>query len=168
VLPVRTFEALHEIAAKTFRGCDGVERPLLTAGEVHMLSIRRGSLDDGERAEVESHVVHSYNFLKQIPWTREIRNIPEIARGHHEKMNGKGYPENLASAQIPLASRMMAIADIFDALLHDRPYKSAVSVERALEILGEMAQNNELDPQLFALFVRAKVYERWKEECFQY
>jgi len=168
VLPVRTFEALNDIAAKTFRGCDGVARPLLTAEEVRLLSIRRGSLDDGERAEVESHVVHSYNFLKQIPWTREIRNIPEIARSHHEKWNGKGYPGNLASSDIPLASRMMAIADIFDALGVDRPYKSAVSVERALEILGEMAQNNEIDPQLFSLFVKAKVYERWKEDCFQY
>jgi HD-GYP domain-containing protein (c-di-GMP phosphodiesterase class II) len=169
VLPVRTFEALNEIAARTFRGCDGVARPLLTAEEVRLLSIPRGSLDSGERAEVESHVVHSYNFLKQIPWPREIRNIPEIARGHHEKMNGKGYPENLPSSQISLAARMMAIADIFDALAAaDRPYKSAVSVERALEILGEMAQNNEIDAQLFSLFVKAKVYERWKDECFQY
>jgi HD-GYP domain-containing protein (c-di-GMP phosphodiesterase class II) len=169
VLPVRTFEALNEIAAKTFRGCDGVEHPLLTAEEVRLLSIRRGSLDASERAEVESHVVHSYNFLKQIPWTREIRNIPEIARGHHEKMNGKGYPENLPSSEIPLATRMMAIADIFDALAAaDRPYKSAVSVERALEILGEMAAGNEIDAQLFSLFVKAKVYERWKEDCFQY
>jgi HD-GYP domain-containing protein (c-di-GMP phosphodiesterase class II) len=169
VLPVRTFEALNEIAAKTFRGCDGVERPLLTSEELRMLSIRRGSLDAAERAEVEAHVVHSYNFLKQIPWTREIRNIPEIARGHHEKMNGKGYPESRSSAEIPLATRMMAIADIFDALAAaDRPYKSAVTVERALEILGEMAQNNEIDAQLFSLFVKAKVYERWKEECFQY
>jgi HD-GYP domain-containing protein (c-di-GMP phosphodiesterase class II) len=169
VLPVRTFEALNEIAARTFRGCDGVARPLLTSEEVRLLSIPKGSLDAGERAEVESHVVHSYNFLKQIPWTREIRNIPEIARGHHEKMNGKGYPESLASGEIPLATRMMAIADIFDALAAaDRPYKSAVSVERALEILGEMAQNNEIDAQLFSLFVKAKVYERWKEDCFQY
>ncbi len=169
VLPVRTFEALHDIAAKTFRGCDGVERPLLTGEEVRMLSIPKGSLDSSERAEAESHVVHSYNFLKQIPWTRDIRNIPEIARGHHEKMNGKGYPERRASAEIPLAARMMAIADIYDALTAtDRPYKSAMPAERALEILDEMAQNNEIDPQLFALFVRAKVYERWKEECFQY
>ena len=84
-------------------------------------------------------------------------------------MNGKGYPENLASAEIPLATRMMTMADIFDALAAaDRPYKSAVSVERALEILGEMAQDGEIDPQVFSLFVKAKVYERWKEECFEY
>ena len=169
VLPEKTFEALNEIAGRTFRGCDGVTRPLLTAEEVSLLSIRRGSLDAGERAEVESHVVRSYNFLKQIPWTREIRNIPEIARGHHEKLNGKGYPASLASGEIPLATRMMSIADVFDALAAaDRPYKSAVSVERALEMLGEMAQDGELDAQLYALFVQAKVYERWKDDCFEY
>jgi HD-GYP domain-containing protein (c-di-GMP phosphodiesterase class II) len=169
VLPVKTSEALNEIAAKTFRGRDGVSRPLLTPEEVRMLSIRKGSLDSDERAEVESHVVRSYKFLKQIPWTKEIRNIPEIARSHHEKMNGKGYPEGLVSNQIPLTSRMMAIADVFDALAAaDRPYKSAVSVERALEILGGMARDGELDEQLFSLFVQEKVYERWKQDCVEY
>jgi HD-GYP domain-containing protein (c-di-GMP phosphodiesterase class II) len=169
VLPEKTFEALHEMAGRTFRGSDGVVRPLVTDEEVCLLSIRRGSLDADERAEVESHVVHSYNFLKQIPWTREIRNIPEIARGHHEKPNGKGYPGNLASHEIPLATRMMAIADVFDALAAaDRPYKPAVSVERALEILGEMARQGEIDAQLYSLFVQAKVYERWKADCFEY
>jgi response regulator RpfG family c-di-GMP phosphodiesterase len=169
VLPLKTFEALHEIAAKTFRGLDGGMRPLLTAEEVRLLSIRRGSLDADERAEVESHVVLSYNFLKQIPWTKSIRNIPEIARGHHEKWNGKGYPGNLSSHEIPLATRMMTIADIFDALAAaDRPYKAAVSVERALEILTGMARDGELDAQLYSLFVQAKVYERWKDDCFEY
>jgi HD-GYP domain-containing protein (c-di-GMP phosphodiesterase class II) len=169
VLPEKTFEALKAIAERKFCGCDGAMHPLLTVEEVRLLSIRQGSLDSDERAEVESHVVHSYNFLKQIPWTREIRNVAEIARGHHEKLNGKGYPGNLRSSEIQMASRMMAIADVFDALAAaDRPYKLSVSVDRALEILGEMAEAGEIDKQLFELFVKAKVYERWKVDCFKY
>src|SRR5208337_3181107 len=104
----------------------------------------KGSLDDRERQEVESHVEHTYNFLKQIPWTKEIRNIPEIARGHHEKLNGRGYPGKLAADDIPLQTRLMTIADVFDALAAaDRPYKESVSVETALEILGQMADAGE-------------------------
>jgi HD-GYP domain-containing protein (c-di-GMP phosphodiesterase class II) len=169
VLPEGTFEMLKEIAARKFLDCDRVERCLITPEEVRLLSIRKGSLDEGEREEVESHVEHTYNFLKQIPWTREIRNIPEIARGHHEKMNGQGYPAKLASKDIPLQTRLMTIADVFDALAAaDRPYKESVSVERALDILGQMVQDGEIDSQVYSLFVRAKVYEHWKDECFAY
>jgi hypothetical protein len=165
----RVGEVLQEIARKTYPGRDGAECPLLTPDEVRLLSMRKGSLDANERAEIESHVVYSYNFLKQIPWTNELRNVPEIARHHHEKLNGKGYPLNLSCQEIPLASRMMAIADVFDALAaSDRPYKPSVSVERALEILGEMARNGEIDPQLYSLFVQNKVYELWKIDCFEY
>jgi HD-GYP domain-containing protein (c-di-GMP phosphodiesterase class II) len=169
VQPEGSFEMLQEIGARRFRELDGSERPLLTPEEVHLLSIRKGSLDQCEREEVESHVEHTYNFLKQIPWTREIRNIPEIARGHHEKLNGQGYPGKLDASNIPLATRLMTIADVFDALAaSDRPYKHSVSVEGALKILGEMAHSGEIDPQVFALFVQAKVYEHWKTECFAY
>jgi HD-GYP domain-containing protein (c-di-GMP phosphodiesterase class II) len=169
VLPEGSFEMLNEIANRKFAGCDGAMHPLITDDEVRLLSIRKGSLDRRERSEVESHVEHTYNFLKQIPWTREIRNIPEIAHGHHEKMNGEGYPGNLVSKDIPLQTRLMTLADIFDALAAaDRPYKGSVSVEQALEILQEMAKAGEIDAQAYALFVRAKVYERWKLECFAY
>jgi len=169
VLAEGTFGALSDIAKKKITGWDGVVRPLITEEEVRLLSIRKGSLDESEREEVESHVQHTYNFLKQIPWTREIRNIPEIAHGHHEKMNGRGYPGKLASKDIPLQTRLMTIADVFDALAAaDRPYKVAVSVERALEILGQMVQSGEIDAEVYSLFLRAKVYERWKIECFAY
>jgi HD-GYP domain-containing protein (c-di-GMP phosphodiesterase class II) len=169
VQPEGTFEVLQEIARKTYPGRNGEECPLLTPDEVRLLSMRKGSLDAAERAEVESHVVYSYNFLKQIPWTGELRNVPEIARHHHEKLNGKGYPLNLSAQDIPLASRMIAIADVFDALAaSDRPYKPSVSVERALDIVGNMASNGEIDPQLFSLFVQNKVYELWKIDCFEY
>jgi HD-GYP domain-containing protein (c-di-GMP phosphodiesterase class II) len=114
-------------------------------------------------------VVHTFNFLSQIPWTKEIRNIPEIARSHHEKLTGEGYPSRLAAPEIPLQTRMMTISDIFDALAaSDRPYKKAVSTERALEILEMEMGDGNIDPNLFRLFVEAKVWERWKVEPFPY
>jgi HD-GYP domain-containing protein (c-di-GMP phosphodiesterase class II) len=169
VLPEGSFEMLSEIASERFRSMDGSECPLLTPEELRLLSIRMGSLDASEREEVESHVEHSYSFLCQIPWTREIRNIPEIARGHHEKLNGRGYPAKLEANNIPLATRLMTIADIFDALAAaDRPYKDSVSVEGAIQILQHMVDAGEIDPHAFQLFVREKVYEHWKKECFPY
>jgi HD-GYP domain-containing protein (c-di-GMP phosphodiesterase class II) len=138
-------------------------QPLLTGEELRMLSIRKGSLDQHEREEVESHVLHTYNFLRQIPWTREIRHVPEIARHHHERINGLGYPGQLSGDAIPLATRLMSIADIFDALAAaDRPYKSSVSVEDALKILEDMAKRGDLDEVAFGLFKREKVYEQWR------
>jgi hypothetical protein len=169
VLPEGTFEILSDIANWNFHGRDGSTCPLLTPEEVRLLSIRKGSLDVGERDEVESHVEHTYNFLRQIPWTREIRNIPEIARGHHEKMNGKGYPSGLGAQDIPLQARLMSLADIFDALAAaDRPYKESVSIESALNILSRMVEAGEIDAQVYSLFVQAKVYEQWKVDCFAY
>jgi len=160
VLPAGNFEKLLEIAQQTFCDPRGVEHRLLTPEEVRFLSIPKGSLDPDERREIESHVIHTFNFLLQIPWTREIRGIPEIARYHHEFMNGKGYPYQISGEQIPLQTRMMTVCDIFDALsAADRPYKKAVPVERALDILDMMVKDNELDPDLFQLFLDAKVYE---------
>lgn len=165
VLPEGNFEKLLDIAARYYQDFEGQEKPLLSSDEVRLLSIRKGSLDDNERLQIESHVVHTFNFLQQIPWTQEIRNIPEIARGHHEKLNGLGYPYKLSAPEIPVQTRMMTISDIFDALsASDRPYKKAVSLERALQILGFAVQDGELDESLFKVFLDAKVYERWKTE----
>ena len=119
--------------------------------------------------QIESHVVHTFNFLQQIPWTKEIRNVPEIARGHHEKLNGLGYPYKLSAPEIPMQTRMMTISDIFDALsATDRPYKKAVNLEKALDILKFSVKDGELDPELYKIFLEAKVYERWKIEPFPY
>src|SRR5262249_7599217 len=107
-----TFDRLAAIAAVTFADVDGSEQPLLHNDEVQMLSLRKGSLSETERREIESHVIHSYRFLSQIPWTREIRRIPAIAVGHHEKLNGTGYPFKLSAPAIPLQTRMMTISDI--------------------------------------------------------
>jgi HD-GYP domain-containing protein (c-di-GMP phosphodiesterase class II) len=169
VLPEGSFERLSDIAANHFIDMDGDDRALLTDDEVRLLSIRKGSLDESERLQIESHVVHTFKFLQQIPWTKEIRNIPAIARGHHEKLNGQGYPYKLSAPEIPIQTRIMTISDIFDALsASDRPYKKAVSLERALEILGFAVKDGEVDGQLFELFREAKVWDRWKVEPYPY
>ncbi len=165
VLAEGSFERLQEIAALEFQDTDGATRPLLQPEEARLLSLRKGSLSDVERVQIESHVVHTYRFLSQIPWTKEIRSIPTIAVGHHEKLNGTGYPYKLSAQDIPIQTRMMTISDIFDALsASDRPYKKAVPIERALQILGFAVKDGELDPDLFNLFVEAKVFDRWKVE----
>ena len=100
------------------------------------------------------------SFLSQIPWTKELKRIPEIAKAHHEKLNGSGYPYRMKSDEIPFQAKMMTIADIFDALTaRDRLYKRAVPVERALNIIGEEVKSELLDPNLFRLFVGAQVYQ---------
>jgi len=159
LLPSGDFEVLNEIAQKTYRDPRGKERPYLSSQEVRFLSIPCGSLDADERRQIESHVVHSFNFLAQIPWTPEFRAIPAIARAHHEKLNGKGYPSGLTSGQIPVQAKMMTICDIFDALsASDRPYKRAVPTDRALDILKLCVRDEEIDPELFRVFLDAQVY----------
>lgn len=124
------------------------------------LSIRRGSLNEEERKEIESHVVHTYNFVSKIPWPPEFKNIPEIALKHHEKLDGSGYPSGLKEEEIPLQARMMAIADIYDALTaSDRPYKKAISKELAVKILGDEAKGRKIDPDLYDIFVRHKIFD---------
>jgi len=159
LLPSWDFEVLTEIAQKMYRDAHGTDRPYLSAEEVRFLSIPRGSLDADERRQIESHVLHSFNFLVQIPWTPEFRAIPEIARAHHEKLNGKGYPFGLNSGQIPVQAKMMTVCDIFDALsASDRPYKRAVPTDRALDILKLCVRDGEIDPELFRVFLEAQIY----------
>jgi len=155
------FRKLNEIAHQFFVDSKGSELPYINADELRLLSIPKGSLDASERQQIESHVVYTFNFLSQIPWTKELRGVPEIARAHHEKLNGLGYPYKLHGDQIPLPTKMMTICDIFDALTaSDRPYKRAVPAERALNILDECVRANEIDSELYRLFRESKVYER--------
>jgi HD-GYP domain-containing protein (c-di-GMP phosphodiesterase class II) len=159
VLPGGDFDRIFEIAQQTYLDPRGVEKPLLTPEEVRYLSIPQGSLSSEERAQIEAHVVHSFNFLLQIPWTKQIREIPRIVRAHHEKLNGTGYPYKLRGAEIPLQAKIMTICDIFDALsASDRPYKKAVDSERALSILEMSVKDKELDPELFRLFLEARIF----------
>ncbi len=161
ILPEGTFSELEEIHRQTYVDFDGVVRPLLSEDELRFLMINKGNLDLRERREIESHVTHTYRFLQQIPWTRELRGIPEIAYGHHEKLNGMGYPRGVKDEAIPVQTRMMTIADIYDALTAtDRPYKRAVPAERALEILHAEAKGGLVDPHLLETFAQAQVWRR--------
>jgi response regulator RpfG family c-di-GMP phosphodiesterase len=160
VLEKGGFERLNEIAARTYSSFDG-PKPYLTAPELVSLSIPKGSLTNEDRLEIESHVTHTYRFLATIPWTSKLRRIPEIAYGHHEKLDGKGYPRQIAAPELPIQTRMMTISDIYDALTaSDRPYKKAVPASKALDILGFEAKEGKLDSALLHLFIDAKVYER--------
>jgi hypothetical protein len=165
ILPEGTFEELEAINARTFIDFDGVEKPLLADDELRYLMINKGNLDTRERREIESHVTHTYRFLEQIPWTRELRGIPEIAYGHHEKLNAKGYPRQVAGDAIPPQTRMMTISDIYDALTAtDRPYKRAVPAERALDILADEAKEGAIDRALLEAFIGAKVFDLVRTE----
>jgi HD-GYP domain-containing protein (c-di-GMP phosphodiesterase class II) len=152
-------DELTDINRHRYVDFDGTERPLLEDDELQYLMIRKGNLDDTERREIESHVTHTFRFLEQIPWTRELRGIPEIAFGHHEKLNGTGYPRAIGGDSISVQTRMMTIADIFDALTAtDRPYKPAVPLDHALDILHTEASEGMLDTHLLRSFVDARVY----------
>jgi len=153
-------ERLRTIAATRFINARDREEPLLTPREVHRLSIARGSLDEDERREIESHAAKSYEFLRQIRWTPELQRIPEFAYMHHEKLDGSGYPRGLRGNAIPLQVRMITICDIYDALVaSDRPYKPPVAPEAAIEILEEEADEGKLDGELVRIF---RDYEVWK------
>jgi HD-GYP domain-containing protein (c-di-GMP phosphodiesterase class II) len=157
VLPEGEFQYLQQLAEEEF----GDRRRLLNADEVRILSIRKGNLDPMERTEIESHVTHTFNFLKKIPWTRDLAAVADIAYAHHEKLNGRGYPRKLTAAEIPIQSRMMTVSDIYDALTaNDRPYKRAISTDRALDILKMEVGDGLLDGSLVTIFIDAKVFER--------
>ena len=161
ILHEGNFDKLIQIARRSFLDPRGLEQPFLKPEEIRYLSIPQGSLDAEERSQIESHVIHTFNFLTQIPWTKELKEVPRIARAHHEKLNGTGYPYRLQGDEIPLPTKMMTICDIFDALsASDRPYKKSVPVERALAILDASVRQNQLDSELFRLFLKAKIYER--------
>ena len=165
LLPEGSFEELLALAERRFTDIDGSAQPYLSDDEVRFLTIRKGSLDEAERLEIESHVSHTYRFLLQIPWTKELSHIPLIAYGHHEKLDGKGYPRKVRAAEIPVQTRMMTISDIFDALTAaDRPYKRAVPLQRALDIMRDEVKGGMLDGDLFGLFVEGKVFERLAED----
>ncbi len=151
---------LHEI--KDYRFCEHEhhEVPLLTEFEFSVLSFSHGSLNPEERREIESHVSHTFEFLSLIPWTGHLSNIPDIAHAHHEKLDGTGYPQGLGGEQIPVQSKIMAIADIYDALTAgDRPYRNGVPTETALDIIDNEVKCGKLDATLFRVFVES---EAWK------
>jgi HD-GYP domain-containing protein (c-di-GMP phosphodiesterase class II) len=156
-----TLVGLRDMATQTFTDDDGRAQPLLTQAELAALQVPRGTLTDDERVQIQRHVDHTIEFLRTIPWGRSLHNVPIIAGAHHELLDGSGYPSRLRGEEIPIESRMLTIADIFDALTAaDRPYKSAVPVGRALGIIEGEVQAGKCDADLFRLFVEAEIYKK--------
>jgi len=149
-------QAIHDYR---FTDREGESLPLIGEYEFSVLSFAHGSLNPEERREIESHVSHTFEFLSLIPWTRPLARIPEIAHAHHEKLDGTGYPLGLTAEEIPVQSKIMAIADIFDALTAgDRPYREGISPDLALAILGNEVKEGKLDGALFRVFVDAGIH----------
>src|SRR5437773_1278455 len=164
VMPEDKASTIEFLASQTYYDIAGRSHPMLEPQEFRFLSIRKGTLDPQERLEMEAHVTHSFHFLTKIPWTPLMRGIPEIAYGHHEKLDGSGYPRGLAGEEIPLQARMMTISDIYDALTaQDRPHKRAVPPTVALDILHEEAGQGKLDKDLLEIFINKKIYQPMAE-----
>jgi HD-GYP domain-containing protein (c-di-GMP phosphodiesterase class II) len=164
VMAAGDFARIEAIAQETFTDLRGDVRTLLTSDETLALSVKRGSLTDQEFDEIRSHVTHTSRFLSRIPWGKAFRRVPLIAGAHHERLNGTGYPNRLRAEEIPVQSKMMSIADIYDALTaSDRPYKKAIPVERAIDILEYSVKDGHLDPELVRIFREARVWERRPE-----
>jgi hypothetical protein len=157
-------ERVRRIARYRWRDVAGHEADFLTEDEVRNLTIRAGTLTEDERKIINHHIVATIRMLEALPWPRHLTNVPEYAGGHHERMDGRGYPRGLTREQMSVQARCMGIADIFEALTaKDRPYKKGKSLSESLEILGRMKQNGHIDPDLFDIFVRKGVYRKYAE-----
>jgi hypothetical protein len=156
---------LEQLALQHYCDSNGDLRPLLSQEELDYLSIRRGTLNPAERKLMEEHMVHTVNMLEQLPFPKHLRRVPEYAGGHHERMDGKGYPKGLRREQMSVPARMMGIADVFEALTApERSYKIPMPLSQALTIMARMVEQNHLDPDLFALFIDKQVYLSYAKE----
>lgn len=154
------FERLNDIAGHKFCDLHGKSKPYLLDNELAALSVAKGSLTREEFSIIQSHVTHTYEFLRKIPWGTRLANIPNIAAKHHEYLNGSGYPHGARGEQIPIQARMMTIADIFDALTAaDRPYKRSLPFEKALDILQMEVKSGKVDGQLLEVFIESKAFD---------
>ncbi|NKC16122.1 MAG: GAF domain-containing protein [Gammaproteobacteria bacterium] len=148
---------------------EGAEQAtLLNEEEIYNLCISRGTLNDKERAVINHHIVATISMLESLPYPKHLQRVPEFAGGHHERMDGKGYPRGLKREDMSVQARVMGIADIFEALTAgDRPYKKAMKLSQALTILGRMKEDDHVDPDLFDVFVRKKIYMRYAQEFLE-
>jgi hypothetical protein len=157
---------IHQIARKyRWRNVSGQEVDFLSEEEQKNLTIRAGTLTKDEREVINHHIDITIAMLEALPWPKHLSNVVEYAGGHHERMDGKGYPKGLTREQMSVQARCMGIADIFEALTaRDRPYKKGKTLSEALTILGKFKLNGHIDPDLFDVFMWEKVYEKYAEE----
>lgn len=157
-------ERVKEIAGRKWVNPDGDETSLLNPEEVYNLTIARGTLNPEERTIINNHMVATIKMLESLPFPKHLKRVPEYAGGHHEKMDGTGYPKGLRRDEMSVPARVMAIADIFEALsARDRPYKRGKTLTECLRILGFMKKDNHIDPDIFDVFVKMRVYEKFAE-----
>ena len=157
---------VQQIAALQWLDADNQAQPMLTEVEVYNLCIERGTLTSEERSVINNHMAVTIDMLESLPFPKKLRRVPEYAGGHHEKMDGTGFPRGLKREQMSLPARMMAIADIFEALTaRDRPYKPPMKISMALGILKKMRNDNHIDPDLYELFVRSRVWEKYANDA---
>lgn len=154
-----TSAQLAALTKYTYRDIDGETKPLITETEMTQLLVPRGNLTNKERLGIEEHVTHTYHFLRRIPWTKHLKDVPTIAYGHHEKLDGSGYPQGLKQEEIPLQTQMLTVADIYDALTaSDRPYKRRLPLDTALKILRQEAAKSKINSDLVELFEQRQVF----------
>jgi len=157
-------ERVKAIAQYRWTDVSGNESSFLSEDELKNLTIRAGTLTGDERQIINHHIIATIKMLEALPWAKHLKNVPEYAGGHHERMDGKGYPKGLTRTQMSVQARVMGIADIFEALTaKDRPYKKGKTLSESLEILGRMRMNGHVDPDLFDVFVRRKVYRKYAD-----
>ena len=157
-------QAIKLLASQRWQDQDGQLRPFLSEEETENLCIRRGTLNAAEREIINHHIVMTIRMLEALPWPSHLTKVPEYAGGHHERMDGKGYPRGLSREQMSIPARVMGIADIFEALTaRDRPYKPGKSLSESLRILGKMKEDQHVDPDLFDVFLRERVFQAYAE-----
>ena len=166
VMSTEAQERVKQIGtSRSWTDVSGKRSDFLTPDEIKNLTIARGTLTQEERQTINHHIVATIKMLEALPWPTHLRNVPEYAGGHHERMDGKGYPRGLTREQMSIQARVMGIADIFEALTaKDRPYKRGKTLSESLKILGNFRQNGHVDPDLFDVFVRKKVYLRYAQQ----
>lgn len=158
-------QRVHSIAQRSWVDAHGMRHHLLNAEEIENLTIKGGTLTAEERKIINNHISVTIRMLEALPWPKHLKNVPEYAGGHHERMDGKGYPRGLRGDQMSVQARIMAIADIFEALsAKDRPYKTGKTLTESLNILGNFALNGHIDPDLFQVFVKDKVYLQYAQK----
>ncbi len=157
-------QKIIEISQRRWQ-CKSEMLPLLSADEVYNLSVEKGTLTPEERAMINNHIDATIKMLEALPFPKHLKNVPEYAGGHHEKMDGTGYPRGLRREQMSMQARIMAIADIFEALTaSDRPYKEGKKLSESLRILGRLKQQHHIDPDLFELFVSERIFEKYAHQ----
>ena len=163
-LPREGQERIKRIAARSLE-IAGKRQPLLSDEEVQNLSVSRGTLTEKERLIINAHMVHTVNILNALPFPPQLRRVPEYATGHHEKMDGTGYPRGIYAGDLSVPARIMAVADVYEALTAmDRPYKQPKKLSEVMTIMGRMKEQHHLDPEVFDLFISSGTYRKYAEQ----